>query len=251
MSLFIETCGQGDPLVLLHGWGLHGGVFDGVADELSQNHELHIVDLPGHGRSELKGEFTLKNIAAQIAEQVPTDASWLGWSLGGMVAVTAALHHAMKRLIIVASNPRFTADDNWQGMQSEVLEQFANALQQDYKTTLNRFIAIQAMGSARAKEELKMLRASLFAHGEPNPEALAGGLEILKQRDLRDDLKTISVPTLIIAGERDTLAPLSAMQAMQQQINAAKIAVIESAGHAPFLSHPDQFVHSVQEFLHG
>ncbi|PIQ13165.1 MAG: pimeloyl-[acyl-carrier protein] methyl ester esterase, partial [Hydrogenophilales bacterium CG18_big_fil_WC_8_21_14_2_50_58_12] len=47
MSMHIEIVGSGPYLALLHGWGMHGGVWDGVRDALAQRFRLHIVDLPG------------------------------------------------------------------------------------------------------------------------------------------------------------------------------------------------------------
>ncbi|HRA24442.1 MAG TPA: alpha/beta fold hydrolase, partial [Usitatibacteraceae bacterium] len=51
MALHVELAGQGPDLVLLHGWGLHGGVWQGLARELAPAFRLHLVDLPGHGHS--------------------------------------------------------------------------------------------------------------------------------------------------------------------------------------------------------
>ena len=52
MSVFVEVVGRGPNLTMLHGWGLNGAVWGGVRDALAQCHTLHIVDLPGHGRSD-------------------------------------------------------------------------------------------------------------------------------------------------------------------------------------------------------
>ena len=51
MSLHVEVAGDGPPLVLLHGWAMHGGVFGALVDALRDRWTLHVVDLPGHGRS--------------------------------------------------------------------------------------------------------------------------------------------------------------------------------------------------------
>ena len=52
MSLHIESIGSGAPLLLIHGWGMHGGVWDEVAQELAADFRVHRVDLPGYGYSE-------------------------------------------------------------------------------------------------------------------------------------------------------------------------------------------------------
>ena len=252
MSLYIETVGRGPDLVMLHGWGLHGGLFRPVVEPLSKQFRLHLVDLPGHGRSStLDGEYTLPAIAHTVAEQLPENAIWLGWSLGGRVATQAAADgHAIDKLILVGNNPCFIQKEGWpHAMPESELLQFANALKDDYKQTLLRFIAVQSRGSAHAREELRELRSELFDHGEPDPQALAGGLEILRSADLRPLLVTIKQPTLVLHGNRDTLSPLAAAEYTAAQLPQGELNIIDAAGHAPFISHPEQFVTAVKEFL--
>lgn len=254
MSLYVESVGHGPDLIMLHGWGLHGGLFRPVIESLSRTFTLHLVDLPGHGRSEMiEGDYNLSNIATAIAAHIPQNAAWLGWSLGGRVAMQAAADkHAIAKLILVGCNPCFVQKDDWpHAMPEAELLQFANSLQNDYKQTLLRFIAIQSRGSERGREELRELRAELFDHGEPDAQALAGGLEILRSVDLRSLLPTISQPALVLHGNRDTLAPLAAAEFTAAQLPHSALQVIEGAGHAPFISHPDEFVAAIKEFMHG
>ncbi len=252
MSIHIETHGSGPDLVLLHGWGLHGGLWRGVMPALAEHHRVHAVDLPGHGRSPLPANgFTLENVAATVADAVPANAAWVGWSLGGMVALAAALAgEPISKLVLLGALPRFTRDEGWpDATPPEVLAGFAADLADDYKTTLNRFLALQCRGSERAREELRLLRGELFAHGEPAPEALSGGLAILQQTDLRHRLAEIRQPCLLLQGERDTLAPLAAAEQAAAMIPDNRLQVIKGAGHAPFISHPDTFVAALRAFI--
>lgn len=254
MSLYIDTQGSGPDLVMLHGWGLHGGLFGPVIEPLAQHFRLHLVDLPGHGRSPmLEGDYTLETVAEAIADEVPAGAHWLGWSLGGRIALAAARDGAaIDKLILVGANPCFTQKPDWpHAMPEAELEQFATSLRDNYKVTLQRFLAVQSRGSERAREELRNLRESLFAHGEPDPQALAGGLEILRSADLRPALAAINQPTLVLHGERDTLAPLAAAEYTAAQLPNGRLKVVAGAGHAPFISHPESFIRAVVEFLHA
>ena len=252
MSLYIDVRGAGPDLVMLHGWGLHGGLFGPAIEPLARRFRLHLVDLPGHGRSPMPdGDYTLETVARTLANSVPTGATWLGWSLGGRIALAAAaMDAAIGRLILVGTNPCFTQKPDWpHAMPGPELEQFAASLRDNYRATLQRFLAVQSRGSASAREELRGLRESLFAHGEPDPQALAGGLEILRHTDLRPALPTITQPTLVLHGERDTLAPLAAAEYTAAQLAHGQLKVIAGAGHAPFLSHPEQFLAAVEMFL--
>lgn len=249
MSLFIERRGDGEPLVLLHGWGLHGGVFAPLVARLSERFETWNVDLPGHGRSAPLAAFSLDAVAGRVAAAVPAGATWLGWSLGGMVALAAARHAAPLRLVLVGASPRFIADGDWPGTPADVLHGFAESLTQDYRATLKRFVALQARGSEHAREETKQLRDHLFDHGEPDTGALRGGLAILEQADLRPDLADCATPTLLVGGQRDTLVPAAALEATASRLPRGRLALIEGAGHAPFLSHPAPFAAALAEFL--
>jgi pimeloyl-[acyl-carrier protein] methyl ester esterase len=253
MKFYVETRGNGPDLVMLHGWGLHGGLFRPVIDTLSHHFSLHLVDLPGHGRSGMiNGDYTLSALAAAVNESVPDNASWLGWSLGARVALQASVDgYPIDKLILVGSNPCFVQKEGWpHAMPEQELLQFAESLNSDYKQTLQRFLAVQSRGSERGREELRALRSDLFAHGEPDPAALAGGLEILRSADLRPLLPKVTQQTLVLHGNRDTLAPLAAAEYTAEQLHNAELKVITGAGHAPFISHPEQFIAAIEAFLH-
>ena len=104
-------------------------------------------------------------------------------------------------------------------------------------------------GSEGERELLADLRESLFSRGEPDLNSLRGGLEILRDSDLRSILPQIKQPTLVIAGERDTLRPPEASLYLAQTMPNARVVEIEGAAHAPFLSHPEEFVEHVVNFL--
>lgn len=249
MKLFTQSVGSGPNLVLLHGWGMNGDVWEGILPALAESFRVTMVDLPGHGRSPLSTEFTLPAISAQVANVIPDNAIVLGWSLGGVVATQLALSNPgqVASLILVCSAPRFVRAPDWPGgVDADVLASFARDLQTDFQGTIKRFLAIQAMGSDRAREEMRVLRDRLFRHGEPNHAALAGGLEILRSIDMRARLAALTCPTRLIAGEHDTLFPPAAARHTRELIADAQLVIVKGAGHAPFISHPDAFLSSLE-----
>jgi len=91
MTLHVESSGSGPDLVLLHGWAMHGGIFAPLTPLLAAHFRVHVVDLPGHGRSAGCTEsIETRACAAAIAARVPR-ALWVGWSYGGLVSLQAAL----------------------------------------------------------------------------------------------------------------------------------------------------------------
>ena len=251
MPLHIEVTGSGEPLLLLHGWGMHGGVWGGIVPMLAQYHRVHVADLPGHGYSRETAP-TLDDIVDALSAKFAGPLNVCGWSLGGIIAQRWAMREPEKvgRLVLVASTPCFTEHEGWPfGMAAGTLRQFAAELERDHAATLRRFLALQLRGSVNERELLADLRERLFSRGEPDMWALRSGLEILRDADLRAELVAIRQPVLAIAGERDRLTPPGASRHVAQAAPRARAVEIAGAAHVPFLSHPDIFVKQVLDFL--
>jgi pimeloyl-[acyl-carrier protein] methyl ester esterase len=265
-QLYTEVRGSGPTLVLLHGWGLNLRVWDGFADALAERFRMVAVDLPGHGRSEwLPARSSLEAQAAQVQESVSAIASHyslLGWSLGGQIALRLAAEQGrspaeragrpriLERLVLIAATPRLSTGPGWPyGAPPERLVEQAAALRTDYTRTVNDFLELQVRGSAGGAAALAQLRAALFAHGEARPEALARGLELLRDTDLRPLLGGIVLPTLVIAGQYDRVALPAASRALADALPDAKYVEIRRAAHAPFLSHPTEVSALLTDFL--
>jgi pimeloyl-[acyl-carrier protein] methyl ester esterase len=256
MTLHVSSSGNGAPLVMLHGWGMHGGVWGSATERLAQYSRVHCADLPGYGQSRGKmahgKEYTLDFIVEELSRRFAEPVTVCGWSLGGQVALRWAQRHPeqVKRLVLVASTPCFVQRADWRcAIAGSVLQEFADALEQNYPLTIKRFIALQVRGSENERELLKEMRERMIPGGEPDLAALRGGLEILRDADLRSELAQIAQPTLVIAGERDTLTPPAASSYLAQALPHARLAQIHGAAHAPFLSHPDEFVKQITEFM--
>ncbi|MDQ2702881.1 MAG: pimeloyl-ACP methyl ester esterase BioH [Pseudomonadota bacterium] len=241
--MYVETVGSGPPLVLLHGWAMHGGVFAPLVERLRARFTLHVVDLPGHGNSrDCDVPLQLQPCVDAIAAVVPV-APWCGWSLGGLFALHAAATQpqSVPALAMVCASPRFVRGEDWKyGVSAEIFRDFAAGLRNDYRGTLDRFVALEAFGSEHAKEEIRTLRDSLFERCEPAASVLADGLELLETADLRGVLPNLQVPSLWLAGRRDRLVDPRAMRDAAALAPGATVHVIEHAGHAPFLTHADE-----------
>src|SRR6185437_1847797 len=253
-DLHIQTEGRGDThLVLLHGWAMHGGVFAPLVEALRDRCTLHVVDLPGHGRSRDCNVSLEPSACAQaIAARVPA-AIWLGRSLGGLYALQAALDFPQQvpALAMLCASPRFVRGEAWpQAVSPEILQDFGRDLETDYQGTLERFLALEALGSDCAQADLRKLRADTFNEFPPQVRALTEGLEVLEHSDLRARLPQLTQPSAWIVGRRDRLIPWQAMQWSAAQCGGA-FTCIAGGGHAPFIGHTNAVVAALAPLLTG
>lgn len=252
IELHVESAGQGSPLVLIHGWGLHGGIWSELLPRLSQRWRVICPDLPGHGASPRTSRLDLDRLVEAIAFNAPRRATYLGWSLGGLVAMELArrLPQRVERLVLLSTTPRFLNGPKWPcGVAPDVLETFGTGLAADYRKTVRDFLTLQVRGDSHATELLRTLRRRVFAHGEPDAPALAQCLEILASSDLRPGLAQIPQATLVMVGEHDRLCPAEASRRLATALPRAELSVIAGASHAPFLSHRDAVLERLQAFL--
>ncbi|MHB9116697.1 MAG: pimeloyl-ACP methyl ester esterase BioH [Burkholderiales bacterium] len=253
MTIHFNASGTGPDLVLLHGWGMHGGIWDGVAAELAKDFRVYCVDLPGYGASPSLVPYALDSLVQRVSESFPEPVAVCGWSLGSMVAQRWAqtAPQQLKKLALVASTPRFVSGGDWpHGVEPDVLAGFAAGLEVDFEGSLKRFLSLQSRGDEHAKAVMKQLRERLFSRSAPDPGALRGGLDILLNADLRQAAARIAVPTLLIHGDYDRLTPLGAAQWLAKTLPAARLEVLRGCAHAPFLSHPAAFQRLLRDFLH-
>ncbi|MBL8521523.1 MAG: pimeloyl-ACP methyl ester esterase BioH [Betaproteobacteria bacterium] len=254
MTVFVDVTGRGPDLALLHGWGLNGAVWNGVRAALAQHFTLHIVDLPGHGRSPGAPVTTRAAFVDAVHHALPAKCHLMGWSLGGHTALALAATYPARvdKLITVCCTPRFVEGDGWaHGKPAAVLADFVRRLSTDYAATIRNFLALQALNQPNMREVIRALQQAVGAHGAPAPAALAASLAILSTSDLRTAIPSIAHPALVVQGTHDALTSPDAAAWLAATLPNAKYCLMPSAAHAPFLSHREDFLAHVTGFLHA
>ncbi len=252
MSVHVKTIGTGPNLVLIHGWGMNSAVFQPLIKPLSKLFTLHLVDLPGMGESRPIEPFHLHALADAVGESIPGKANVLGWSLGGLVAMRIAMSQPdrIRRLVLVGSTPSFVNKSDWQnGVDPAAFDDFSQKVNENYQATMMQFLTLQCMGASDARSTVRQLRSAFADKPTPTQTTLQRALQVLLDTDLRDEMIDIRKPTLLIHGDRDTLAPVQAAHWMSQHLPLGFLRVIAGASHAPFLSHQTQFIEALIQFL--
>lgn len=249
MTLHAKVSGHGPELVLLHGWGLHGGVWAPVREALDARFRVTAFDLPGHGFSAFTPLRGFDEAVDEIAAQVPEGAIVCGWSLGGLLAQRLARRHPVRvrSLALVSTTPCFVERDGWpHAMKVETLAGFASGLRTDLEATLKTFVALNALGGANSRPALRALAEEVIARGAPDPSALEVGLDLLQATDLRAEARDIAQPAVVIHGSRDMLAPVEAGRWLAAHLPRARLVELPDAAHLPFASHPAEFVAALE-----
>ena len=122
----------------------------------------------------------------------------------------------------------------------KIFSAFYHDLANNPQQTLEQFIQLQLQGQSMP---------SVVLECAPSIPGLRAGLDLLVNWDLRDDLAALFMPVLYIFGRLDTITPRKTMAMMQAMCPQFKYKMFEKAAHVPFLSHPDEFITVLDEFL--
>lgn len=242
----VEGHGDGEPLLLLHGWGASGELFAPLLDSLQPGRRLIVPDLPGFGTTAPPPTaWSVHDYAAWTLALLDrmgvARADIIGHSNGGRVAIVIAAQHPerVRKLVLVDSAGIRTrgGPGDWLRVRTYKLlraAQRARAL----PTALRR--VAQARADRRGSADYRAATGTL-----------RGTLVRLVNEDLTPLLGAIAAPTLLIWGELDAETPLRDARVMERSIPDAGLVVLSGAGHFSYLEQPGRFIRIVDVFLRG
>ena len=259
VGLNVETVGDGPPLLLLHGFTGSNRTWQPHLATLAARHRLIAVEMLGHGSSDAPdepGRYDLINVAADLVALLTrlriNQTALLGYSMGGRVALHFALHQPgmVSRLILESATPGLT-DQSERAARVESDNALADFVEEAGITAfVDRWESLPLWNSQRSLPELVRVevRQQRLAN---HPVGLANSLRGLGtgvQVPLWDQLATLSLPTLLIAGELDPKFSGIARR-MADLLPAARLEIVAQAGHAVHLEQPAEFDRLVLDFL--
>jgi len=251
-ELYYEVLGDGPSVVLLHPFPLNHNFWTATAGELSSRYRLIIPDLRAHGASELgDGPATMQKLADDLAricrEEKTGKAVFVGVSIGGYLLFEFWRRYREQVAALVLANTRAVAETaesraaRLQAADKVLREGTAGFIEEMLSKLLSR--ATRGNRPDIVEAARKMMQAM-------SPEDVAGVQRGIASRpDSIPTLATINVPTLIIAGEDDTVS-FGEFEIMAQGIAGSQLRGIPRAGHYAALERPDEFAALLREFLH-
>ena len=243
LDTFSSGQGQGEPVLLLHGWGVTSQSLAGVQEMLGDTHRTVAVDLPGFGWSERPptawgtAEYA-RHVVGLMDALGMARATVLGHSFGGRVAIRMAVEHAPRvaRLVLVASAgirpPR--------GVRTRMRVRAVK---------LARALFSLPVWGRLGPRLIERLTERVGSRDYRAAGAMRPTLVKLVNEDLAPLLPAIQAPTLILWGDRDQEVPRSAMERMAGAIPGARMLVFPGAGHFPFQDAPEAFARELRTFM--
>lgn len=256
--LWYEERGEGQPVLLLHGWSMSTAVWQLQLEQLAASYRLIAPDLRGHGRSSsqfLTYDFPdfSSDLCALCEQRELSDVIVVGWSMGGQIAIHAAekLSPYSAGMVLVATTPCFTASPEFPyGLGSGESHGMKVKVQRNLRRALDGFHSqLFAPGELASTNITEAIRTLLSEVSLPDQQAALQALEALISSDLRTKLKDITMPVLVMNGEYDRICLPLASQYLQEHISGAGQHIFAGCGHAPFLTRSTEFNTELSRFI--
>jgi 3-oxoadipate enol-lactonase len=236
------------PLVLSHSLGCDHAMWAPQMPDLLQHFQVLRYDTRGHGASAVPdGDYTLGQLGQDViglADKLSLGKfAFCGISMGGAVGQWLAINapQRLSALVLANTSPKFGTRETWDARRKAVQEGGMEAV---VDAIMQRFFSPDQQESAWAQS----IRAILLG---TDPKGYAACCAALRDADMRDSLKKISVPTLVIGSDRDSSTPWEGNgSVLARDIPKAKGVRLETA-HLSNLEQPQAFTTAVLDFLLG
>jgi len=259
LKFHVESQGNGEPLVLLHGFTGRTDSWLEIIGCLAKCHETIAIDLVGHGASDIPADssrydfhLALDDLAEICHKLDLARASWLGYSMGGRLALGLALRHPrlVTSLILESASPGIENGGD-RGARRKADELLAARIERSgIETFVDEWEALPMWASQRLLPVATRQRQHAIRLGNSSI-GLAGslrGMGVGVQPSYWHELNQLSCPVLLVAGSLDAKFASIASQ-MSQSIPKSELDIVPGAGHAVHLEQPAAYAERVLRFL--
>src|SRR5215213_3927061 len=264
IDLHYTDQGDGQPVVLIHGWPLSGRSWESQVPALIEaGYRVITYDRRGFGQSSQPWNgYDYDTLAADLAALVDhldlRDAVLIGFSMGGGEVVRYLSRHGAERVskvVLASAVPPylFKTDDNPDGgVEEDLVESMTSGIRQDRMAFFDGFLDsyFSAGKDTLVSPQQKAYAMSLLAVA--SPKATVDCVHAFSRTDFREDLANVTVPTLVIHGDSDNIVPIEVSgQRTAASVPGSVLVVLEHAPHGLLVSHPEEWNAAVLQFLAG
>lgn len=238
----VRVGGSGPVILLVHGWATSGRVMEGVAADLEDAYETHVLDLPGHGAPvDGRVDLSLDNIIEPVAEYVgglPSPPILLGWAMGALVTLKITAGTDVRAGICIGTpsgGPEF----------GPAFEKMASRMSRDWPRYVRS--SVDAIVGDRVSPEMHQFLCEMM---HETPLSLARRtLVAVAAIDPTEWAAASDCPLLFVHGSADKISPVDVSRRLASAAPKATLKVYEGAGHAPFLENRAEFLADLNVFL--
>jgi len=252
MEVAYSQVGRGDPLVLIHGLGDDHRAWRRTIPDLMLHRRVFLYDLRGHGQTTLgTPDGTLRQLSNDLLQLMDgvglEQVDIAGFSLGGTVAMRFAIDFPLevRGLVLVATSSRVgRAAADWYRQRVDMVQRGDSQLRE----TLDRDTADVYAESPGELEEGLLIRRQSTVDPRGYGNACAA-MAALNAAPLDPELGRVTVPTLIVASEKDRHCPPKAAEIIAAGIKGSKVEIVPGAGHPIPVEKPRELAACINSFL--
>jgi 3-oxoadipate enol-lactonase len=254
MLLAFTEQGSGPVVVLLHGFPLSRVMWAGQLGALGASHRVVAPDLRGHGESPAPdATYTMEQMADDVVElldglAISEPVVVGGLSMGGYVALAMAIKHPDRVRALMLIDTKAAADTPEAAQKREETAQAA--LRAGNSVDVVASMIPRLFGKATLEKRPDLVAPLKADMERTSASGVAGALRGMAIRpDRRDQLAEIAVPTLVIVGEEDAIAPPDEARAMAEALPNGRLEIIPDAGHLAPYENPEAVDRAILDFL--
>jgi sigma-B regulation protein RsbQ len=255
----VKVTGRGSrPMMFAHGFGCDQNMWRFVAPAFEEDYRVVLFDYVGSGRSDLR-EYSAERYASLegYAQDVLDicaaldlkEIVFVGHSVSGVVGMLAAIREPerFERLVLVGPSPRYINEppDYVGGFERSDIAGLLDVMEKNYIGWAN-FLAPVVMKNPERPDLARELEESFCS---TDPKIARRFAEATFFSDNREDLSRVPVPSLIMQCSEDAIAPAEVGDYLHRNLPRSTLRVLKATGHCPHMSHPEETVRVIKEYL--
>lgn len=254
----VTILGQGDqPLIFAHGFGCDQNMWRFITPAFMDKYQIILFDYVGSGNSDINAYSSekyqsLQGYVQDILDIIETlslqNSIFVGHSISAMIGLLASIQHPdyFKKLIMIGPSPCYLNDDGYRGGfdRSDIAE-LLEMMEMNF-TGWASYMAPIAMSNPEQPALTQELKQTFIA---ADPIIAKEFAEVTFLSDHRSELPKVSVPSLIIQCSEDSIVPIGVGDYLHQHLKNSTLQLLEAKGHYPHISHPNETIQCIADFL--